>query len=74
MGQAAAFESLRPKASLSLFDSAAIVAGSMIGSGIFIVAADIVRETGSPAGLLAGSAGRMDSQWLDDDGRCLSLW
>ncbi|HUN57249.1 MAG TPA: amino acid permease [Candidatus Binataceae bacterium] len=53
MGQAAAFESLRPKASLSLFDSAAIVAGSMIGSGIFIVAADIVRETGSPAGLLA---------------------
>jgi APA family basic amino acid/polyamine antiporter len=37
---------------LSLFDSAAIVAGSMIGSGIFIVAADITRLTGSPAGLL----------------------
>jgi APA family basic amino acid/polyamine antiporter len=55
MGQAAAIasHSLGPKSSLSLFDSAAIVAGSMIGSGIFIVAADIVRETGSPAGLLA---------------------
>jgi APA family basic amino acid/polyamine antiporter len=55
MRQAAAIVShaLRPKPSLSLFDSAAIVAGSMIGSGIFIVAADIARETGSPAGLLA---------------------
>ncbi|MGH8012747.1 MAG: APC family permease, partial [Candidatus Binataceae bacterium] len=42
---------LRP--SLSLFDSVTIVAGSMIGSGIFIVSADIVREVGSPAGLLA---------------------
>jgi APA family basic amino acid/polyamine antiporter len=40
------------KPSLSLFDSATIVAGSMIGSGIFIVAADITREIGSPAGLL----------------------
>lgn len=39
--------------SLSLFDSAAIVAGSMIGSGVFIVSADIVRATGSSAGLLA---------------------
>ena len=29
-----------------------IVAGSMIGSGIFIVAADITRQTGSPGGLL----------------------
>ena len=37
---------------LSLFDSATIVAGSMIGSGIFIVSADIVRHTGSPAALL----------------------
>ncbi|MGH7916526.1 MAG: APC family permease, partial [Candidatus Binataceae bacterium] len=42
---------LRP--GLSLFDSVTIVAGSMIGSGIFIVSADIVREVGSPAGLLA---------------------
>jgi len=41
---------LRPD--LSLFDSAAIVAGSMIGSGIFIVSADIVRQVGSPAGLM----------------------
>jgi basic amino acid/polyamine antiporter, APA family len=41
------------KPSLSLFDSATIVAGSMIGSGIFIVSADIVRQVGSPAGLLA---------------------
>jgi basic amino acid/polyamine antiporter, APA family len=40
------------KPSLSLFDSATIVAGSMVGSGIFIVAADITREIGSPAGLL----------------------
>ena len=29
-----------------------IVVGSMIGSGIFIVAADITRQTGSPGGLL----------------------
>jgi basic amino acid/polyamine antiporter, APA family len=42
---------LRP--GLSLFDSATIVAGSMIGSGIFIVSADIARTVGSPAGLLA---------------------
>jgi APA family basic amino acid/polyamine antiporter len=37
---------------LSLFDAAMIVAGSMIGSGIFIVSADIVRQVGSPAELL----------------------
>src|ERR1700691_137931 len=48
---AASGAGLRP--GLSLFDSAAIVAGSMIGSGIFIVSADIVRQVGSPAGLLA---------------------
>ena len=40
------------KRGFSLFDSATIVAGSMIGSGIFIVPADIMRQTGSPAGLL----------------------
>src|SRR5579859_4710969 len=40
------------KRGLSLFDSTTIVAGSMIGSGIFIVSADIMRQTGSPAGLL----------------------
>ena len=41
------------KQRLSLFDAATIVAGSMIGSGIFIVSADIARQVGSPAGLLA---------------------
>jgi APA family basic amino acid/polyamine antiporter len=35
--------------SLGLFSSTAIVAGSMIGSGIFIVDADIARGTNSPA-------------------------
>jgi basic amino acid/polyamine antiporter, APA family len=38
--------------SLSLFDSVMIVVGSMIGSGIFIVASDIARKTGSSGGLL----------------------
>jgi basic amino acid/polyamine antiporter, APA family len=37
---------------LGLLDSTMIVAGSMIGSGIFIVSADIARQTGSPGGLL----------------------
>ncbi len=37
---------------LGLLDSTTIVAGSMIGSGIFIVSADIARQTGSPGGLL----------------------
>jgi basic amino acid/polyamine antiporter, APA family len=44
-------EGLKP--GLSLFDATTIVAGSMIGSGIFIVSADIARQVGSPAGLLA---------------------
>jgi APA family basic amino acid/polyamine antiporter len=44
-------EGLKP--GLSLFDSGTIVAGSMIGSGIFIVSADIARHVGSPAGILA---------------------
>lgn len=38
--------------SLNLFDSTAIVMGSMIGSGIFIVSADIARHTGAPGWLL----------------------
>jgi len=42
---------LRP--GLSIHDAAAIVAGDMVGSGIFIVSADIVRHVGSPAALLA---------------------
>ncbi len=37
---------------LGLLDSTTIVAGSMIGSGIFIVSADIARQTGSAGGLL----------------------
>src|ERR1700681_1672229 len=37
---------------IGLFDGTMIVVGSMIGSGIFIGAADISRETGSAGGLL----------------------
>ncbi len=37
---------------IGLFDGTMIVVGSMIGSGIFIVAAEISRVTGSPGGLL----------------------
>ena len=37
---------------LGLFDSTMIVAGAMIGSGIFIVSADIGRQVGSPGWLL----------------------
>jgi basic amino acid/polyamine antiporter, APA family len=37
---------------IGLFDGTMIVVGSMIGSGIFIVAADISRQTGSPGGLI----------------------
>jgi APA family basic amino acid/polyamine antiporter len=38
--------------SLGLFDATAIVTGSMIGSGIFIVSADIARNVGAPGWLL----------------------
>ncbi len=37
---------------LGLLDASAIVAGSMIGSGIFIVSADAARTVGSPGWLL----------------------
>src|SRR6184192_3104667 len=37
---------------IGLFDGTMIVVGSMIGSGIFIVAADIARQTGSAGGLI----------------------
>jgi APA family basic amino acid/polyamine antiporter len=40
------------KRGLGLFDSTMIVAGSMIGSGIFIVAAEMSREIGSAGWLL----------------------
>src|SRR6201990_3178110 len=38
---------------LGLWDGTMIVAGSMIGSGIFIVSADIVRNVGSAGWLIA---------------------
>ena len=38
---------------LNLFDSTAIVAGSMIGSGIFIVSSDVSRQVGAPGWLMA---------------------
>ena len=37
---------------IGLFDGTMIVVGSMIGSGIFIVASDITRQTGSAGGLI----------------------
>ncbi|SKC97371.1 basic amino acid/polyamine antiporter, APA family [Chitinophaga ginsengisegetis] len=40
------------KPSIKLLDATMIVAGSMIGSGIFIVSADITRHTGSAGWLL----------------------
>lgn len=40
------------KRALNLIDSTAIVVGSMIGSGIFIVSADMARTLGSPGWLL----------------------
>src|SRR4051794_8010894 len=38
---------------LGLFDATMVVVGSMIGSGIFIVPADMARQVGSPGWLLA---------------------
>src|SRR6185503_11749288 len=38
---------------LGLFDCTLLVAGTIIGSGIFIVSADISRQVGSPGWLLA---------------------
>ena len=40
------------KRGLGLFDSTMVVAGSMIGSGIFIVSAAMARDLGSPGWLL----------------------
>jgi basic amino acid/polyamine antiporter, APA family len=37
-----------PKRTLNLFDTVMLVSGSMIGSGIFIVTADMIRVLGSP--------------------------
>ena len=44
---------------LGLFDSIMIVAGIMVGSGIFIVSAEITRQVGSAGWLL----GRLDHHW-----------
>src|SRR6187397_2692772 len=41
---------------LGLFDSTMVVAGSMIGSGIFIVSAGMARDLGSPGWLLVAWA------------------
>jgi APA family basic amino acid/polyamine antiporter len=49
-------ESVEPtemKRELGLLDATLVVAGSMIGSGIFIVAADITRNVGSSGWLIA---------------------
>jgi basic amino acid/polyamine antiporter, APA family len=53
-GKAAAAGKTGLVASLGLFSATAIVVGSMIGSGIFIVPAEIGRDVGSPA-LLIGA-------------------
>jgi APA family basic amino acid/polyamine antiporter len=45
-------ESTQFKPTLSLLDATMIVAGSMIGSGIFIVSADVVRNVGSAGWLI----------------------
>lgn len=42
-----------PQRTLNLFDTIMLVSGSMIGSGIFIVSADMSRSLGSPIWLLA---------------------
>ena len=44
------------KRGLGLFDSTMVVAGSMIGSGIYIVSAGMARELGSPGWLLVAWA------------------
>ena len=41
---------------LGLYDSTMVVVGSMIGSGIFLVSADMARTIGSPGWLLVGWA------------------
>ncbi|MES2377366.1 MAG: amino acid permease [Bacteroidota bacterium] len=46
-------EPTKLKATLGLLDGTMIVAGSMIGSGIFIVSADIIRNVGSAGWLIA---------------------
>lgn len=45
-------ESHRLQKRINLFDGLSIVAGAMIGSGIFIVSADIARSVGSPGWMM----------------------
>jgi basic amino acid/polyamine antiporter, APA family len=45
-------ETNSPQKKLNLVDATMIIIGSMIGSGIFIVSADITRKVGSPGMLL----------------------
>src|SRR2546427_3901874 len=55
MAQAAALATDKPTGfvrGLGLLDSTMIVAGSMIGSGIFIVSADVARQVGSAGWLI----------------------
>jgi basic amino acid/polyamine antiporter, APA family len=52
MGAAVTNEQTELVKGLGLFDSTMLVAGSMIGSGIFIVSADIAHQVRSPALLL----------------------
>jgi APA family basic amino acid/polyamine antiporter len=56
MSQPAATETHGFVRGLNLFDSTMIVIGTMIGSGIFIVSADMARLIGSPGWLLAAWA------------------
>ena len=44
------------KRGLGLYDATMVVVGSMIGSGIFIVSADMARQVGSPGWLLVAWA------------------
>jgi APA family basic amino acid/polyamine antiporter len=52
MGQATPVTTPQFQARLGLFDATTIVMGGMIGSGVFIVSADIARQVGSAGWLL----------------------
>ncbi len=58
------------KPSLRLIDATMIVAGSMIGSGIFIVSTDIVRNVGSAGWLIVVWI----IKWFNDRHGCCKLW
>lgn len=53
MGEAVAAREGHFHRSLGLLDASSLVMGSMIGSGIFLVSADIARTVGSPGWFLA---------------------